>query len=344
MTVTTVPDLVPYTRRARPAVHRPQTRAGIFGLGAALPGRVVTNDDLAERLDTNHDWIVKRTGIRTRYWLAPEESLAPLAAEACAAALADAGRDPSEVDRIIVSTITPDRLTPGLAPMVAELLGCGAATAAVDLNAACAGFLVALDDAAAFVESGRAGVVLVCGAEALSRITDHDDRGTAVLFGDGAGAVVVAGGELELGVARFVSGSDPSQAEALYAETDERMLRMAGPTVYRHAIARMVDATGEALAAAGLTIDDIDLFVSHQANARIIEATAAELGVGLERVVVDIDRCANTSSATIPLALQRAESDGRLRPGANLLMSAFGAGFVWSAGVVRWKERVHVCA
>jgi 3-oxoacyl-[acyl-carrier-protein] synthase-3 len=342
--VTTAPVAAPAARRTRPAARRPPARAGIFGLGAALPERVVTNDDIALRLDTSDEWIVKRTGIRTRYWLEPGEALAPLAAEACAAALADAGREPAEVDRIIVATTTPDRVMPGLAPQVAELVGCPTSTGALDLNAACAGFTYALDEAAALVESGRAGVVLVCGADAMSRVIDRDDRGTAVLFGDGAGAVVVCGGDLEVGIAGFVHGSDPSQGDALYVERDECKLRMEGPTVYRHAIARMVEATVEALDRARLDVGDIDLLVAHQANSRIIEATAAELGLHPDRVVLDVERCANTSSATIPLALQRAEADGLLHPDANILMAAFGAGFVWSAGVVRWKERVHVCA
>ena len=186
--------------------------------------------------------------------------------------------------------------------------------------------------------------MLVCGAEALSRITDHDDRGTAVLFGDGAGAVVVAGGELELGVGGFVLGSDGAQADLLYAERDERMLRMEGPEVYRHAVARMIEATREALERAGLTVDDIDLFVAHQANARIIEAAAAELGLPREKVVINVDRVANTSSASIPLALAQAEREGRLKPGDTVALAAFGAGFVWGAGVVSWKERVHPCA
>jgi 3-oxoacyl-[acyl-carrier-protein] synthase-3 len=319
-------------------------RAGVFGVGAALPERVVTNDDIAARLDTSDEWIVRRTGIRTRHHLTGDEALAPLAAEACRRALADAGREVGEVDRIIVTTITPDRLTPGLAPMVAGLLGCSTSTAALDVNAACAGFLVALDEAAAAVESGRSRVVLVCGAEALSRVTDHDDRATAVLFGDGAGAVVVSGGELETGITRFVHGSDPSQEEALYAEVDDHVLVQAGQVVYRHAVARMVAATTEALALAGVSPDEVDLFVSHQANARIIETVASELGVELDRVMFDMDRCGNTSSATIPLALERAEREGRLKPGAIVALAAFGAGFVWSAGVVRWKERVHVCA
>jgi 3-oxoacyl-[acyl-carrier-protein] synthase-3 len=339
-----VPLPVPAERPARPARPRRTLRAGIFGIGAALPEHIITNDDLSERLDTSDEWIARRTGIRARRRLAPGETLARLAADACAEALRDAGREPAEVDRLIASTITPDRLTPGLAPTVAGLLGCPVTTAAVDLNAACAGFLVALDEAAALVESGRAKVVLVCGAEALSRITDHDDRGTAVLFGDGAGAVVVCGGELEQGITSMVHGSDPSQADVLYAERDERKLRMEGQTVYRHAVARMVESTREALLRAGLTAGDVDLFVAHQANARIIEAAAAELGLDLDRVAIDVDRCANTSSATIPLALHRAEAEGRLVPGATVAISAFGAGFVWSAGIVRWKERVHVCA
>lgn len=334
----------PAVRVARPTPLPRTLTAGVFGLGAALPEHVITNDDLVRRLDTTDEWIVRRTGIRTRHHLRAGESLAKLAAAACAEALADAGRDATEVDRLILSTITPDRITPGLAPMVAGWLGCRPDVAAFDLNAACAGFLVALDEAAALVESGRARVVLVCGAEALSRITDHDDRGTAVLFGDGAGAVVVGGGELEQGITRFVYGADPAQAEVLYADREERKLRMDGQTVYRHAVARMVEVTREALVRAGTSIDELDLFVAHQANARIIEAAAVELGIDPERVLIDVDRCANTSSATIPLALHRAEREGRLRPGAVIGMAAFGAGFVWTAGVVRWKERVHVCA
>lgn len=340
----TVPTTATTTRTAPAPRRRPTLRAGIFGVGAALPDRVVTNDDIAQHLDTSDEWIVRRTGIRTRHWLDAGAPIAPLAADACRRALADAGREAAEVDRILVTTITPDRLTPGLAPMVAGLLGCRPDVATADLNAACAGFLVGLDEAAAAVESGRARVVLVCAAEALTRITDHDDRGTAVLFGDGAAAVVVAGGDLEGGIGRFIHGTDASMEDALFVETGERRLRMEGQTVYRHAVARMAEATTASLAAAGLTIDDVDLYVAHQANARIIQAAAAELGMPEEKVMIDVDRCANTSSATIPLALERAEREGRLAPGATVAMSALGAGFVWSAGIVRWKERVHVCA
>ena len=333
------PAAVPH----RPAQRRHGLQAGIFGVGAALPERVVTNAELEERLDTTDAWIVRRTGIRERRHLAPDEELADLATRACELALADAGRTGAEVDQVLVSTITPDRLTPGLAPYIARTLGAGQA-GAVDINAACAGFVYALDQAAAQIESGRARVVLVCGAEALSRITDHDDRGTAVLFGDGAGAVVVAGGELELGCGGFVLGSDASQADMLYAERVDPMLRMEGREVYRHAVRRMAAATRTALERTGLTVDDVDLFVAHQANMRIIQAAAAELGLARDKVMVNVDRVANTSSASIPLALAQAEREGRLPPGAIVAMAAFGAGFVWGAGVVSWKERAHVCA
>jgi 3-oxoacyl-[acyl-carrier-protein] synthase-3 len=318
--------------------------AGLFGVGAALPERTVTNADLESTLNTTDAWIVRRTGIRERRYLEPDEPLAGLAAEACAAALADAGREAAEVDQVIVSTITADRVTPGLAPEVALRIGARGA-AAVDINAACAGFVYALDQAAALVETGRARVVLVCGAEALSRLTDHDDRGTAVLFGDGAAAVVVAASHHARGCGSgFVLGADGTQADLLFAEVDERALRMEGREVYRHAVARMVQATREALKRSGLAVDDVDLFVAHQANARIIEAAAAELGVDRSRVVLNLDRVANTSSASIPLALAQAEQDGLLRPGATVALAAFGAGFVWGAGIVGWKEREHVCA
>jgi 3-oxoacyl-[acyl-carrier-protein] synthase-3 len=335
------PKPAPRTRFRRP-LPRGLT-AGLFGVGAALPEREIDNAYWEQRLDTDDTWIVRRTGIRTRRWLDDGEPIAPLAARACAEALADAGRTADEVDQIIVTTITPDKVTPGLAPEVSRLIGAGGA-AAVDLNAACAGFLYALDQAAALVETGRARVVLVCGAEALSRLTDVEDRGTAVLFGDGAGAVVVAAGEMDRGVSRFVLGCDPEQGDLLFADNADRKLRMQGREVYRHAVSRMVAATREALDAAALTPADLDLFVAHQANARIIESAANELGLPRERLALNVDRVANTSSASIPLALAQAERDGLLAPGATVGLAAFGAGFVWGAGVVSWKERQYVCA
>ena len=317
--------------------------AGIFGVGASIPDGVVTNAALTERLDTTEEWIVKRTGIHERRWLNGRVSLTDLAAEACRNALHDAGREAGEVDRVIVATITADRITPGLAPGVAAAIGADRAGAS-DLNAACVGFLAGLEQAAALIESERADLVLVCGADALSRIMDFEDRGTAVLFGDGAGAVVVARADVKLGCAPFELRCDGIHTGLLYADTTERMLRMEGREVYRHAVRRMAEATRAALRRSGLTIDDLDLFVAHQANARILEATARELGLPEDRLVLDVDRVANTSSASIPLALWRAQQDGRLEHGATVGLAAFGAGFVWGAGVISWKERVAVYA
>ena len=328
------------TREPAPA-PRPTGRAGIFGIGAVLPGDPIPNAAFEQRLETSDAWIVKRTGIHNRHYMAPQDSLAALTAEACLLACADAGVDPSEVDRVLVATVTPDRAFPAMAPEVASIIGATGA-AALDLSAACAGFLYGLDQAAALVETGRANTVLVAGAEALSRMTDHDDRGTAVLFGDGAGAAVVGRGELELGCSTFVLGSDGACGDLLFAERDERLIRMQGREVYRHAVRRMVDAIRRSLAQAGMTAADLDLFVTHQANARIIEAVQAELGITDDQVVLDLDRAANTSAASIPLALARAEQEGRLRPGMRVGLAAFGAGFVWAAGVISWKERVGV--
>lgn len=318
-------------------------KAGILGVGSALPEHVVTNADLVARLDTSDEWIRRRTGIERRHWLNGDGPLGGLAAQASRQALADAGRDAAELDLVLVATTTPDRITPGLAPELARAVG-ATHVAAVDVNAACAGFVYALDHAAALIESGRARLVLVCAAEALSRITDAADRGTAVLFGDGAGAVVLGAGAFDMGVGRFVLGSDGDRSEMLFAERDPGTIQMRGPEVYRHAVLRMTQATRTALDAAHLTSADLDLLVAHQANRRIVEAVAQELGVESDRVVYDMQRVANTSAASIPLALHQAERDERLRPGMTVGLAAFGAGFVWGAGVVRWKERARVCA
>jgi 3-oxoacyl-[acyl-carrier-protein] synthase-3 len=318
-------------------------KAGVFGIGSALPEHIVTNADFEAYLDTTDAWIVRRTGIRERRRLNGSVTLTELAAAACEEALRDAKRDACDVDHLIVSSLTPDRLMPGLAPAVADAIGANGA-GAVDVNAACAGFIYALDQAAALVESGRAKLVVVCGAEALSRITDQNDRGTAILFADGAAAVVVAGGELHRGCSPFVLRSDGVHGDLLYATNDERLLRMEGQEVYRHAVERMVEATNEALVRAKLTVDEIDLLVVHQANQRIIEAAARRLGVSEEKVFVNVDTMANTSSASIPLALHQAEREGRLKAGATVAVAAFGAGFVWGAGILSWKERANVTA
>ena len=318
-------------------------KAGVIGIGAALPEEIVTNADLVAHLDTSDEWIQRRTGIRERRHLNGSRTLADLAAEACTLALRDAGRDAKDVDRVMVCSLTPDRMMPGLAPAVAEQIGCDLA-GAVDLNAACAGFLYALDQAAGLVESGRAELVVVCGAEALSRITDHADRGTAILFADGAGAVVVAACEVEHGISTFELRSDGRHSDLLYVDMDERLLRMEGREVYRHAVARMVEASTAALIRAGIGIDDIDVFVAHQANARIIEAAARRLGVPEEKVIINVDTVANTSSASIPIALWQAEREGQIKPGDVIAMATFGAGFAWGAGVMSWKEHVHAPA
>jgi 3-oxoacyl-[acyl-carrier-protein] synthase-3 len=318
-------------------------KATVLGIGAALPEEIVTNADLIKHLDTSDEWIQRRTGIKERRLLNGSRTLADLASEACTMALQDAGRDAKDVDRVMVCSLTPDRMMPGLAPAVAEQIGCDLA-GAVDLNAACAGFLYALDHAAGLVESGRAELVVVCGAEALSRITDHTDRGTAILFADGAGAVVVAAAEVEHGISTFELRSDGRHSDLLYVDIDERLLRMEGREVYRHAVARMVEASAAALIRAGIGIDDIDVFVAHQANARIIEAAARRLGVPDEKVIINVDTVANTSSASIPIALWQAEREGLIKPGDVIAMATFGAGFAWGAGVMSWKEHVHATA
>jgi 3-oxoacyl-[acyl-carrier-protein] synthase-3 len=314
-------------------------KAGISGIGSALPSVLVTNEDLARRLDTDDEWIMRRTGIRTRRRMGPGEDVTTLAVNACADALADAGRAAEDVDAIIISTVTPDYITPGVAPLVAAALGATKASA-IDVNGACVGWIHALDQASALIETGRARLVLVCGSEGLSRITDHTDRSTAVLLGDGAGAVAVTAGDYDLGLPPFALGSDGLHLDLLYIDQQDRVLRMRGAEVYRHAVARMVEATETALRANDLSVDDIDLFVAHQANARIIEAAADRLGFPRDRISLHVQEVANTSSASIPLALHQAERAGALHPGDTVALAAFGAGFVWGAGVAAWKEEL----
>jgi 3-oxoacyl-[acyl-carrier-protein] synthase III len=311
-------------------------RPAILSVAAEVPGAIVTTAELAERLGVSEDWIVSRTGIRSRPVAAPDERLSEFAARAGSAALTRAGVDPSDIDLVLVATLTQDELMPNAAPIVAHAVGADRA-GAIDLGAACTGFLSGLSLGAAQIETGRAERVLLVGADFTTRIVDWEDKRTAPLFGDGAGAVVLGptGGELGA-IGPIILGADGSGAPAIHIDHSERKLRMDGPEVYRHAVARMGEATVAAVEGAGLTLEDIDLFVYHQANGRILRALAEKLQLPPERVVDVIENLGNSSAATLPLGLAAAEREGRLRPGARVLLSAFGAGFTWGAGVIEW--------
>jgi 3-oxoacyl-[acyl-carrier-protein] synthase-3 len=284
----------------------------------------------------SEDWIVSRTGIRERPIARPDERLSDFAAAAGTRALTRAGIEPADVDLVLVATWTQDELMPNAAPIVAHAVGAERA-GAIDLGAACTGFLSGLSLGAAQIETGRAEFVLLIGADFTTRIVDWEDKRTAPLFGDGAGAVVLAPVDDGRGsIGPIVLGADGSGAPAIHIGHADRKLRMDGPEVYRHAVARMGEATLAAAEGAGLELEDIDLFVYHQANGRILRALAEKLHLPSERVVDCIETLGNSSAATLPLALATAETDGRLFPGARVLLSAFGAGFTWGAGVVEW--------
>jgi 3-oxoacyl-[acyl-carrier-protein] synthase III len=310
--------------------------ATIMSVAIELPDGRITNAELARRLDVSEEWILSRTGIRERRRAAPDERLSDYAARAGSTALDRAGVAASEVDLVMVATLTQDEITPNTAPLVAHALGAQRA-GALDVGAACTAFLSGLALGAAQIESGRAELVLLIGADFVTRITDYDDKRSAPLFADAAGAVVLGRGGGELGaIGPIVLGADGSHRETIIARHADRKVRMDGPEVFRHAVMRMGDATEQAVASAGLTLDDIDVFVYHQANARITRAVGERLGLDPERVVDCIETLGNASAATLPVALAQAESEGRLRPGTRVLLSAFGAGFTWGGGVIEW--------
>lgn len=302
-----------------------EAAAPIRGLGVAVPDQIVPNASIAERLGVSEDWIVSRTGIRERRWLRPEESLADLATAAAERAL-----DGVRPDLVIVATCSPDDLIPALAPIVADRVDAGVG---IDINAACTGFLAALNLAAAQLESGRADSVLVVGAERLSQLLDPDDRGTAAIFGDGAGALLLNADGPKLG--RVILRSE-TQRDLLFATRESGLVEMVGQEVFKHAVTRMTEATHDALAEVDVLLDEIDLFVYHQANRRIVRAVGQRLGLDPAKVVDCVESNGNVSAASLPLALATARDDGRLCAGARVLLSAFGAGFVWGAGVLEW--------
>lgn len=327
--------------------------AAVTGLGVAVPTRVLDNAWFAERLDTSDQWIVERTGIRERRIAAPDQSVADLSREAAGLALAQAGVTAADLDSIILATATPDRLLPSTACDLQVLLGADNA-AAFDISAACPGFVYALTIAEGLIASGQSRASLVLGAEKLSAITDMEDRSTAILFGDGAGAAVIQraepAGEAPRGILSTFLKSDGRLANLLYRPgggssdpISERVvsershfIKMAGREVFKSAVLAMADASDQAMRLAGVTADEIDLLVPHQANIRIIEATAKHAGMPMSKVMVNVDRFGNTSSASIPIALDQATREGRIGRGSLVLLVAFGAGFTWGSAVIRW--------
>jgi len=321
-------------------------RSIVAGCGAYLPARVMTNAELAQRIDTSDDWIRKRTGIAQRYIAAEGELTSDLATKASEDALKRAGIAAGDVDLIVLATATPDETFPASATRVQSNLGIHRG-AAFDLQAVCSGFVYALATADNFIRCGQANTALVIGAETFSRILDWDDRGTCVLFGDGAGAVVLRAGEgqgtaADRGVLSTHLFSDGQYHDLLYVDggpsstRTSGLLRMAGREVFRHAVVKLAEAVDAALAANGVKGTEVDWLVPHQANRRIIDAMAERLHLPPERVVVTIDRHANTSAASIPLAMAEAAGDGRIRPGQLVLLEGMGGGFTWGSALIRW--------
>ena len=307
----------------------------VAGLGTAVPEQRLTNADLEAVLDTNDAWIVERTGIRERRVAAPDEDTATLAVAAGAAAIKDADLSPADIGLLILATCTPVQPMPATAALVQDALGlnCGA----FDLSAACSGFVYGMV-AAAGMAFGRPALVI--GSETLTRITDPYDRGTRILFGDGAGAAVLTpSSSPDRGLLAWDLGCDGSAASLLEIPPGRQFIEMEGREVFRRAVRIVVESAAVTLERAGLTPADVDLFVPHQANVRIIEACGTRLGISAERTAINIDRYANTSAASIPIALAEAADDGRLKDGDVVLLSGFGAGMTWASAVMRWAGR-----
>jgi 3-oxoacyl-[acyl-carrier-protein] synthase-3 len=308
--------------------------AALRSVASVLPETIVTNAEMGARIGKDEEWIYSRTGIRERRIAQEGERLTDLATAAGRAALAQAGVEAAELDLILVATMTPDEATPNAAPLVAHALGARRA-GAIDIGAACTGYLSALALAAGQIETGRAEQVLLIGADAMSRIVDPTSK-TAMLFADGAGATVMTPTSGASRIGPVLLRADGSKAEHLVAYHFERTLHMNGHETFKHAVTSMTEVTRDAIAAAELTLDQIDLFVYHQANARILRSVGERLGIDPARVIDCIERTGNTSAASIPHALDVARLDGRLHDGAKVLLSAFGAGFTWGGAVIEW--------
>ena len=316
-------------------------RSVIKGTGSALPARRVDNAELCETVDTSDEWIVERTGIRSRYLAAPHETTATLAADAARRAITAAGLQPSDIDLIILATATPDQTFPASATKVQALLGIDDCIA-FDVAAVCTGFLYALTVADSMIRGGNVRRALVIGSETFSRILDWEDRTTCVLFGDGAGALVLSGEDGEAGILATRLHADGRHNDMLYVDGGPSTtgtvgkLRMKGREVFRHAVVNLATVLREVLDEAGLTPADVDWVVPHQANARILDATAKKLGLPPEKVIVTVDQHANTSAASVPLALDVAVRDGRIKRGDLLVLEAMGGGFTWGAAALRY--------
>jgi 3-oxoacyl-[acyl-carrier-protein] synthase III len=316
-------------------------RAAVLGTGSALPARRVTNAELAETVDTSDEWIVERTGIRSRYIAGDGETTATLGADAARKALDAAGLEATDIDLIVLATATPDQTFPASATKIQAMLGIDDCVA-FDVAAVCSGFLYALSVAESMIRAGSAQTALVIGSETFSRILDWEDRGTCVLFGDGAGAIVLGGVEDGRGVLSARLHADGRHNELLYVDGGPSTtgtvgkLRMKGREVFRHAVTNLANVLTETLDAAGLTAADVDWVVPHQANARILDATAKKLGLDPAKVVVTVTDHANTSAASVPLALDQAVRDGRIKTGQLVVLEAMGGGFTWGAAAIRW--------
>ena len=325
-------------------------RIGITGLGCSVPDRVLTNDELATMVDTSDEWIVERTGIRERRIVGPEQALSDLAVPAAREALAQAGGDGSSVDLVIVATVTPDMMFPTTSALVADAIGAPDA-GAFDLSAGCTGFMYALAQAYGMMASGLSRRALVVGGDVLSRVINWNDRATCILFGDGAGAVVLdrveTGGFVgfELGAdgaggmhLTLPAGGSRSPATAETVALEKHFVHMDGREVFKFATRVLVSSAEKLLAECGLSVEDVDVYVPHQANIRIMDYAARKLGIPTERMLVNVDRYGNTSSGSIPLALADAVAERRLQPGSHVLMTGMGAGLTWGSALIEWTE------